>query len=313
MALNKEPNQPTRPVGVHSLDHFALNVPCLETAHDFYTSFGLDVREESGVLVLRSHFDPHPWAYLHHGTRKSLRQICFGVYAKDLPIIEARVRAEGLSVDADPEGLQGFWFHDCDGTRVGVRVAPKVTPDEKASTSFEPVPVGNRGAPYRRHAPKVRPRRLSHILLFTRNLNRTLNFYSRILGLRLSDRAADIVAFMHAIHGADHHTVAFVQSEAPGFHHCSWDVASINEVGLGAMFMADKGWAEGWGLGRHVLGSNYFHYVRDPWGSYSEYSFDIDYVPAGVEWQSADHPPEDSLYLWGPEAPPEFTINFEAL
>ena len=32
------------------------------------------------------------------------------------------------------------------------------------------------------------------------------------------------------------------------------------------MRMADKGWSKGRLLGRHVLGSNYFHYVRDPVG-----------------------------------------------
>ena len=56
----------------------------------------------------------------------------------------------------------------------------------------------------------------------------------------------------------------------------------------------------GWGSGRHVLGSNYFHYVRDPWGSYAEFSFDIDYIPVDHDWQSGDHPPEDSFYVWGP-------------
>ena len=40
----------------------------------------------------------------------------------------------------------------------------------------------------------------------------------------------------------------------------------MNDIGLGAMRMHDKGWTKGWGLGRHVLGSNYFHYVHDPWG-----------------------------------------------
>ena len=34
------------------------------------------------------------------------------------------------------------------------------------------------------------------------------------------------------------------------------------------------------GVGRHVLGSNYFYYVQDPWGSFAEYSYDIDFVPA---------------------------------
>ena len=60
------------------------------------------------------------------------------------------------------------------------------------------------------------------------------------------------------------------------------------------MHMLGKGYDRGWGLGRHVLGSNLFHYVRDPWGSYSEYSADIDYVPVDCDWNSGDHPPEDS-------------------
>ena len=39
--------------------------------------------------------------------------------------------------------------------------------------------------------------------------------------------------------------IAFAKSEAPGLHHCSWDVASANEVGLGAMQMADRGFVAG--------------------------------------------------------------------
>ena len=70
------------------------------------------------------------------------------------------------------------------------------------------------------------------------------------------------------------------------------------------MQMADKGFTAGWGLGRHVLGSNYFHYVRDPWGSYAEYSSDIDYIPVDHDWKAGDHPPEDSFYVWGPAPPP---------
>lgn len=38
------------------------------------------------------------------------------------------------------------------------------------------------------------------------------------------------------------------------------------KIGLGAKQMADEVYTRGWGLGRHVLGSNYFHYIRDPWG-----------------------------------------------
>ena len=130
-----------------------------------------------------------------------------------------------------------------------------------------------------------------------------------MLGLRLSDRSGDMIAFMHGIHGSDHHMIAFVKSEGPGLHHLSWDVGSIHEIGIGAMHMADKGFTAGWGLGRHVLGSNYFHYVRDPWGSYAEYSSDIDYIPVDHDWESGDHPPEDSFYVWGPTPPPRFRLQ----
>jgi hypothetical protein len=101
------------------------------------------------------------------------------------------------------------------------------------------------------------------------------------------------------------------KSDGPGLHHLSWDVASIDEVGRGMEQMYGAGFTRGWGVGRHVLGSNYFYYARDPWGSYSEYSFDIDYVPGDFEWRAGDHPPEDSFYAWGPAVPEEFITNFE--
>ena len=78
------------------------------------------------------------------------------------------------------------------------------------------------------------------------------------------------------------------------------------------MRMADKGYTKGWGFGRHVLGSNFFHYLRDPWNSMAEYFCDIDQIPADGSWQAGTHGPEDSLYLWGPAVPEDFPRNFEA-
>jgi catechol 2,3-dioxygenase len=179
------------------------------------------------------------------------------------------------------------------------------------SGTWSSSPEGIPGAPVRARAPLVRPRRLSHMLMFTPNVDQAIDFYSRNLGLRLSDRS-DAVAFMHGIHGSDHHILAFGKSEAPGMHHCSWDVGGIEEIGLGAMQMHDEGYQKGWGLGRHVLGSNYFHYVQDPWGSFAEYSADIDYIPKTRTWEAGHHAPEDSFYLWGPEPPADFIRNYEA-
>ena len=193
-------------------------------------------------------------------------------------------------------------MRDPAGLLVEVKVAAKTSPARKMGGTWSSCAEGVAGAPPRRDAPLVRPRRLSHVLVFTTDIDNAIDFYTRNLGLRLSDRS-DLVAFMHAIHGSDHHILAFAQSTAPGLHHCSWDMNSIDDIGLGAMTMAAKGHVRGWGLGRHVLGSNYFHYVQDPWGSFAEYSCDIDYIPAMQPWDAKYHEPEDSSICGVPSRP----------
>jgi catechol 2,3-dioxygenase-like lactoylglutathione lyase family enzyme len=194
---------------------------------------------------------------------------------------------------------------------VEIRVAEKSSPNAKSVFAAVSAPPGVPGAVARSKASITQPRRLAHILLFTVDVARAIEFYSKVLGLRLSDSSEGNIAFLHGVHGSDHHLVAFARSSGVGMHHCSWDVGSVQDIGLGAMQMAKKGFVAGWGLGRHVLGSNYFHYVQDPWGSWSEYSADIDYVPATANWASADHPGEDSFYLWGPNVPEDFIRNYE--
>jgi catechol 2,3-dioxygenase-like lactoylglutathione lyase family enzyme len=302
-------------LGVHSLDQFVLTVPDASVAQDFYTNFGLDMRAKDNTLEIRTFDHDHRWGSVVEGAKsKALHHLSFGCYADDLPRLKAHIEANAVELIDPPPGFEsnGFWFRNHEGVLIEVKVAPKVSPDKKSDSQWITAPAGAAGATVRLKAPPVRPRRLSHVLIFTREIDASIEFYERNLGLRLSDRAADIVAFMHGIHGSDHHLLALVKSSAPGFHHCSWDVASVNDIGLGAMRMADKGFTKGWGLGRHVLGSNYFHYVQDPWGSFSEYSCDIDYIPKEERWPSADHKPEDSFYLWGPDVPREFTINYEA-
>ena len=299
-------------IGVHSLDHFTLTVPDLVQAQRFYSDFGLDTEARNDSLALKTFGREERWGLLVEGKRKQLHHLSFGCYADDFAALRQRAEQNGALLDA-PAGFEsnGFWVRDPAGLLVEVKVAPKSSPDAKTSGTWSSTPEGVAGAPVRANAPIVHPRRLSHVLSFTTDIDRAIAFYSGVLGLRLSDRS-DRVAFMHAIHGSDHHILAFAQSSAPGLHHCSWDMAGIDDIGLGAMHMADKGHTRGWGLGRHVLGSNYFHYVQDPWGSFAEYSCDIDYIPATQRWPAGMHAPEDSFYLWGPEPPADFTVNHEA-
>jgi catechol 2,3-dioxygenase-like lactoylglutathione lyase family enzyme len=308
---NRRPGE----LGVHSVDHFNLMVPDLAKAEKFYSSFGLDVKEEDGALSLYAHGNPHRWGAVTEGGRKQLGYVSFGVFEDDLPRFRERLEAQRVQRLDPPAGFasNGLWFRDPDNRLIEIRVAEKCMPDEKAVCADPQTPAGVRGAPYTRNAPRTRPKRLSHILFFTPDVMKQVRFYRDVVGLRLSDHAGDVIAFMHAIHGSDHHAIAFAKSDAPGLHHTSWDVGSINAIGVGAMHMAGCGFTQGWGFGRHVIGSNYFHYVRDPWGSYSEYSADIDYVPVDQDWEAKDHGDEDALSLWGPEPPKEFIMNFEAM
>ena len=301
---------------VHSIDHFVFTVPDVADAERFYVDFGLDVRWVADRVDLYTYSLPHRWASIHAAPgRKRLQYISFSVFAQDLPALEARLKKCGVErVAPHPLGDgSGVWLRDPEGVVIQVRPGPKVSSNgATAPVPVAPIVPGRAMAPPRSAVRAVRPRRLSHILLFSSNVPRSAKFYGDALGLRLSDQSGDGIAFMHAVHASDHHLLAFAKSDASGLHHSSWEVTSIEEVGLGMQQMVDHGHTRGWGVGRHVLGSNYYYYACDPWGSFAEYSYGIDFIPAGLEWKAADHPPEDSFYLWGPPPPDYFVQNNEA-
>ena len=301
-------------LAVHSVDEFAFSVPDVQEARHFYTSFGLDVREEAGgALGLYTHGHPHRWARVLPGAAKRLLWLALGIRPEDAQRFEQRLGERGVPRIAPPAGAdrEGTWIAGPDGLPVQLQVAAKVSPSQHAPREFMPETRNQGRSPSRSKLQAVRPLYLSHILLFTADVDAARRFYEDVLGLRLSDRSGSVIAFLHSPHGSDHHLVALAKSAGCGLHHSSWCVPSIDAVGLGAQQMARAGYERGWGLGRHVLGSNYFRYVRDPWGSYAEYSFDIDFVEAGNTWPAADHPAEDSLYVWGPELPEDFVANYE--
>lgn len=297
---------------VHSIDHFALNVPSVPDAERFFHAFGLDVTPagpQPQELEVRA-ADGHLWARVLPSPGKSLAYLSFNCFGGDLNALQAQVVAAGVPLERSPvRDHAGFWFRDPDGNLIQVKAGPKTSPVAKTSCVIVGSAANERGSHARSASWPVRPQRLSHVLLFTPNVPRTVDFYGKALGLRLSDKSLDIIAFTHAPHGSDHHLVAFAKSTARGWRHSAWDVENVNLVGEGASQMAAVRFDKGWGTGRHVLGSNYFHYVQDPWGSFCEYSADIDFISAGHAWPAGDFPPEDSLYLWGPAVPENFVHN----
>ncbi|MBC2876901.1 MULTISPECIES: VOC family protein [Streptomyces] len=296
---------------VSSLLHYGLQVPDLGRGKDFYTDFGLTVDERGSSLAVRCAERPVDRTLLTEGPEKRLHHVAFGVPAGALPAMQRHLEGAGVRLeDAPSSGVEGgLWFRDPDGTLVAVLEEPSL-PAAPAGA-----PPMNLPGDYRRKdearwpaagAP-ARPRRLGHVLVFSPDPARTEAFYTRILGLGVSDRVPGVVTFLNTGPG-DHHVFGLVKSTHPGLHHSSWEVGSVDEMVIGARNLAERGSGLGWGLGRHTFGSNLFHYIRDPWGSWIEYFLDMDQITEN--WRPRDWQDVPSA-VWCPLRPAEFTENLE--
>ena len=290
-------------VGVYGIDQFTLQVPDLASAARFCTAIGLSPRRHAGMLAIRTAASPHTWARLIAAPSFALTRLTFAAYPNDFAGL--RRQAEALGCATRTTGPSAFVLAGPDEVELEV-----VAQDRAAPLPSPPLitPV----APVRSQTPAPRPLRLSHLAIFTADVPAALAFYTAALGLVLSDRSGNDLAFLHAPHGSDHHVLALVASSGPGLHHHSWDMGAIDAIGVAALHAAEQGFTQGWGFGRHVLGSNYFHYLRDPWGSHAELTAGLEYIEAGQARAASDHPAEDAFYLWGPPPPAGFIDNHQA-
>src|SRR3954467_3107030 len=96
--------KPSRP-GVHSIDHFALEIPDLALARRFYETFGLRVEQKGEGLDIHASASPHRWGRLLPGTRKRLAYMAFNCHADDLEALREQARAAGARfTDPHPAG-----------------------------------------------------------------------------------------------------------------------------------------------------------------------------------------------------------------
>lgn len=305
---------------MRSLQHYAFEVPDLEVGKRFYTDFGLEDREDGDAVVMRCAGRAQDQVVMVEGAKKKrLHHISLGTRADEIDGMKQGLEARGVELMDPPyDGARdGLWFRDPDGMLVNLCVAENVPARE------EPQDLANTTGHVRRHnlrgAAKdpyvARPRRLGHVLLFTPNVPAKAEFYTEGLGMKLSDTmGGDVVAFLRCGDGGDHHVIALAQSDKPGFHHASYEFGTVDDIGVAAGNMLEKGHTHCWGFGRHVVGSNYFHYFRDPWGSLVEHFADIDVIDEDSDWRPKDWPLEGNFCRWTTdgEPPEDFLANSEA-
>jgi len=138
----------------------------------------------------------------------------------------------------------------------------------------------------------------------------TVRFLVEGLGFRVSDSFPGIIAFLRC--STDHHNVAVVGSEVPHLQHYSWECDDVDHVGHNATALLNAELAEqGWGFGRHFVGSNFFWYLLEPSGSFIEFYSDMDVITDDIEWETRGRTPVGPEHIgnsWGPRMPLEFVI-----
>lgn len=294
-------------MALHRLTDVTIGVPNIAETAAYYTEFGLTPVPGPGPAHRFATVDGGQQLTIGHAPRRKLTTLGIGV---DDPDDLARVAASlaRLDVEAHRKGDQLHAADPATGLDVVLSVAPRIaqapTPPPAYNAPGDPERPNVRAPGILRPSP-VRPRKLGHVVFGSTDQAATQRFFTAGLGFKISDEAPGLASFLRC--STDHHNVLVQQAPVGFLHHTSWEVDDVDEVGRGATAMLE-GHPERhtWGLGRHFVGSNFFWYLRDPAGNFSEYYSDLDCILEDQIWVPGVVSGPQSIYAWGPPMPPSF-------
>lgn len=306
-------------MSLHRLTEIVIGVPNVAETADYYTQFGLtpaDVTSTYGEQAPAPGADAeHRFATVDGGRQLRVRHsrqrrlLSLGVGVDDPDDLDRIATSlAGIDIEARRDGDHLAAVDPATGLQVAVSVASRIqqaaTPTPPYNAPGDMERPGVRAPAILRPDP-VRPRKLGHVVFGSTDQAATQRFFTEGLGFKVSDEAPGLASFLRC--STDHHNVLVQQAPVGFLHHTSWEVDDVDEVGRGATAMLE-GHPERhtWGLGRHYIGSNFFWYLRDPAGNFSEYYSDIDCIPDDQIWEPGVVAGEKSLYSWGPPPPPSF-------
>ncbi len=292
-------------MGLHGLASVTIGVPNVASTTAYYAEFGLTPQDDGWLSTT----DGGKQLRLVESPRRQLVEMVVRAQSHDdIDRIAADLARLGIPVGTDPDGAGLVAVEPVVGTRVVVRALPPSVQESMTPAAFNgpglPQRSGRRAEGVMRKAP-VRPNRLGHAVLGTTNLEASTAFFVSGLGFKVSDYISDKGAFLRC--SDEHHNVLVLAAPVNFLHHTSWQVADVDEIGRGATHMLeDHPERHVWGLGRHHAGSNFFWYLKDPAGNFSEYFADMDCAINDQLWKPEVFEGKEGLYSWGPPPPPSF-------
>jgi catechol 2,3-dioxygenase-like lactoylglutathione lyase family enzyme len=290
-------------MSLHRLTSVTMGVPNVAETVGYYTEFGLQPVGDGWFTTA----DGGRQLRVVPAPARRLVELRIGV---DDPDDLARVAAglARLGVAADRTATTLSAVEKATGVRATLEVAGRLTQPAVPATPYNgpgrTERHDNRAPGILRDGP-VRPRKLGHAVVGTTDLEATTAFFTDGLGFKASDYIKGAGAFLRC--STDHHNLLALNAPVSFLHHTSWQVDDVDEVGRGAAGMLD-GHPERhiWGMGRHHAGSNFFWYLKDPAGNFSEYYSDMDCIIDDQLWKPEVLEGARGLFSWGPPPPPSF-------
>ena len=245
--------------------YVAEAVPDLAKSVGFYGGiWGLrEIHRDNDVVFFAAEGSSEPYVLrLRSAPEKHLDLASFGVRSRaDVDRIAETLLASGARLDRRPTDL------DTPGGGYGLRV---FDPDGRLIELSADLTPG----PSRELEPgESVPRKVSHIVFNSSQIETTVEFYVRRLGFQVIDWLGDFMAFLRV--GAAHHVLAITRAPHSSFNHIAFDMRGLDEYLRGTGRLMRHGIRPVWGPGRHGPGDNTFSYFVDPNGNVAEYTSEL--------------------------------------
>lgn len=290
-------------MSLHRLAQITMGVPNVADTIAYYRDFGLHHDGDGGFSTLEG---GRQLQIVHSARRRLVAMVVGCDHLDDIATITHNLTAAGfLTVGA---GTGVATVEPVTDIRVSVEVMPRLTQLPVPAPSYNGPGrydrVSARAPGILRSGP-VQPKKLGHAVVGSTDMAATRRFFTDGLGFKVSDAVGQQGVFLRC--SMDHHNVMLLQMPVSFLHHTSWQVDDIDEIGRGAKAMLDDHPERHvWGLGRHHAGSNFFWYLKDPAGNFSEYYSDMDCIPDEEIWTPEVLEGARGLFNWGPPPPPSF-------
>jgi catechol 2,3-dioxygenase-like lactoylglutathione lyase family enzyme len=265
----------TRPELGASLAYIELGSPDPQRLARFYeTAFSAVVSPVGSSYVCRG---PDRCVIVSPGEPKTL--VSAGYKLKDkaaLDALDARIRSHGVPVErtATIEFEDAVGFRDPSGNHLFFGLPRNTTPHVDGLSG-----------------------RIQHVVVASTDAQAMVDFYSKIVGLIVSDRVLDTdgnlkTAFLRTDH--EHHSFAVFQAGENRFDHHCYEADDWNAIRDWGDHFASFRIPVKWGPGRHGPGNNVFSYFAGPEELPIEYTAEVLQIDDSYTFRGPDQ------WKWSP-------------